>query len=107
MWAACATLMLTSCSEDQTSFDTSKMPGKATISGKVVYNQGTTIAEGGKFSYDYVPAAKLVIYAEVPNSYYMDGAVGYTTYTAETDEEGNYSFSIPMGVKEATVTIRT
>jgi len=107
VWAACATLMLTSCSEDQTSFDTSKMPGKAEISGKVVYNQGTTIAEDGKFSYNYVPAAKLTVYAEVPNSYYMDGAVGVTTYTAETDEEGNYSFSIPMGVDNANVTIRT
>ncbi len=107
MWAACATIMLTSCSEDQTSFDTSKMPGKATISGKVVYNQGTTIADDGKFSYNFIPAAKLTVYAEVPNSYYMDGAEGCTTYTTETDEEGNYSFSIPTGVDEANVTIST
>ncbi len=92
--AGAAAFALASCSEDQTEFSVSNVPGRAKITGTIVYNQGTTI-ENGRFSYNYKPLASHEVILEVPNSYYKSGAQGVTVFSTNTNADGKYTFDIP------------
>lgn len=105
-FAACAVMMLSACSADESTFNIQNVPGRANISGKIIYNQGTTI-ENGKFVYDYAPAANVMVFADVNNSSYDNNLTGTTRFTTTTDEEGKYEFEIPATNKDAIVTIST
>ncbi len=98
-------LMLSSCSEDQSSFDIQKIPGRCFIEGVVKYNEGTTI-ENGKFSYTYQPAANLELTFVVQNGSYGNLS-GTSTFKTTTDAEGKYSIEIPAPLQNATVNIYT
>lgn len=105
--AAGAVAMLASCSEDQTEFNIDSVPGRAKISGTIVYNEGTTI-ENGRFVYNYKPLASHEVILTVPNSYYKSGSKGNKTFIANTDAEGRYTFDIPATDSQgnASVSIR-
>lgn len=102
--AAGAVVMLASCSEDQTEYNIENVPGRAKISGTIVYNEGTTI-ENGRFSYNYKPLASHEVILEVPNSYYKPYADGVKVYTTSTDASGKYSFDIPATDQSGSATI--
>lgn len=104
--AALAALTLVGCSDDQTTFNISKVPGHATVKGTIVFNQGTQIVDG-KFVYDYKPAANLPVYVTVNNSSYSDALEGTTILTTYTDENGAYSIDIPASESSMEITIRT
>lgn len=91
--AACAALLMTSCSEEQSVFNVQNVPGRSILKGHVEYNTGTTL-ENGHFVYNYVPAANLDLKVIVDNSNYGDYA-GETVFTTTTDENGNYSIELP------------
>lgn len=105
--AGIAAFALSSCSEDQTEFNVSNVPGRAKISGTIVYNQGTTV-ENGRFAYNYKPLASHEVILEIPNSYYKSGAEGTAVYTTSTDANGKYSFEVPAtnSTGSGTISIR-
>lgn len=105
--AAGAVVMLASCSEDQTEFNIDSVPGRAKISGTIVYNEGTTI-ENNRFSYNYKPLASHEVILEVPNSYYKQNAGGTNVFSTKTDANGKYAFDIPATNQSGsgTITIR-
>lgn len=102
--AALAALMVTACSDDQTSFNIDKVPGDAVIKGKVAYNTGATLVNN-KFEYDYEPCANLPLYFKVRNSNYSGSLDGYSIFTAITDAEGNYQITIPASANAMSVDI--
>lgn len=101
-----AAALLTGCSEDQTTFNVEDVPGRCTIEGKIVYNQGTTF-ENGQFVYDYKAAANMPVIVIVDNSDYDSKLSGVTTFNTTTDESGAYSIEIPAPLKSISATIRT
>lgn len=105
MTVAMGLLMLTSCSEDQSTFDIQKVPGRCVIEGVVKFNEGTTLQDG-HFSYTYKPAADLDITIVVNNSEYGN-LEGYSTFTTTTDAEGKYSIELPAPLRNASVEILT
>lgn len=104
--AMLAAVVMTSCSEDQSTFRIESVPGRSVIEGTVIYNQGTKLVDG-KFVYDYQPAADLKVVAIVNNSEYDNSLSGQSEFEATTDENGKYSFEIPAPTQDVRVTIRT
>ncbi|MGM9816962.1 MAG: hypothetical protein ACI304_07920 [Lepagella sp.] len=98
--------VLSSCSEEQSAFNISAIPGRSTIEGTVLYNQGTKYVDG-KFVYDYKPAAGLKIVATVKNSDYDADLKGYSTFEVTTDENGKYTLEIPAPHNDVEVSLCT
>lgn len=98
--------MVSSCSEEQTSFNIDNVPGKATIQGTVVYNEGTSV-ENGRFVYDYRPAANLPVIVIVDNNDYSDNLTGETVFETVTDENGKYTIEIPAPLHNGIASVRT
>lgn len=103
-----ALVALSACtSDEQTSFNFSDIHGKAVIKGNVTYRPGNVTNGNGTISQkEYANGA--VVTVEVQNAQYVSGAEGSKTYSATTDENGNYSIEVPAGVKpiEATVSVK-
>lgn len=106
-FAALATLLLASCSEEQTAFNIDSVPGKATVSGEIVYNAGTVLQDGN-FVYNYQPAADIDVFVTVGNSGYKSDLEGNSVFITRTDENGHYSIEIPTGADgSVSATVRT
>lgn len=101
-----AMAVMSSCSENQSSFDIEQVPGRSTIEGTIVFNQGATLQDG-KFVYNYQPAANLPVNVIVDNTAYDNGLSGKTVFNTVTDENGKYTIEIPAPVNQTNVTIRT
>ncbi|MDE6196493.1 MAG: hypothetical protein K2F91_01340 [Muribaculaceae bacterium] len=101
-----AASLLVACSDEQTTFNIENVPGRCTLQGQIVYNQGTTY-EGGKFVYNYKPVANSEVFVTVDNSGYGNGLTGETTFTTTTDEQGNYTIEIPAPSNSITATVKT
>lgn len=103
-----ALVALSACSSDeQTSFNFSDIYGRAVIKGNVTYRPGNVKNDNGTISQkEYANGA--VVTVEVQNAQYVSGAEGSKTYSATTDENGNYIIEVPAGVKpiEATVSVK-
>lgn len=108
MSAALTALMFAACSDEQTSFNVENVPGRATIQGTVVYNQGVDLVNG-KFVYNYAPVANIPVYVTIQNnSYDKSGNLsGTSVFTTTTDAEGKYSITIPAPATTTTVTVTT
>lgn len=104
--AAVAAMLLTSCSEEQTWFNIDNVPGRATISGDIVYQAGTTL-QNGQFVYDVKPASDVEVFVTVANSGYDEKLSGESTFTTRTDASGHYSIEVPTGNGTVNATIRT
>ena len=105
-FAAMAAMLLASCSEEQTGFNIGNVPGKATISGDIVYNAGTSLRDG-KFVYDIKAAADVEVFVTVDNSGYDSKLEGKSTFSTRTDENGHYSIEVPTGSNSVYATVRT
>lgn len=108
---SCLTLALfalSACtSDEQTSLNFSDIQGKAIVKGNVTYRPGyVKDANGATSQTEHANGA--VVTVEVQNSQYASGAQGSKTYSATTDENGNYAIEVPVGVKpiEATVSVK-
>lgn len=102
-----AAVLMTSCTEEQSSFNINSIPDSGVIEGVVTYNQGTKLVDG-KFVYDYKPCADLKMVALVENSSYGSDLSGTTRYDLTTDAEGKYSLEVPALVgKDVRVTFYT
>lgn len=98
--------IMTGCSEEQTAFNIADVPGKATIQGTIVYNEGTSY-ENGRFSYTYVPAANLAVTVIVDNADYDSNLTGKSTFETVTDENGKYTIELPASLNLGTAEVRT
>ncbi len=102
--AACA-FALTACEDEQSSYSLSDCKNTATLTGNVVVDLGASksgdvITEGNQ-----APAAGAEVVATVSYSQYGKGTEnGTKQFTATTDANGNYSISVPVGIKSITVT---
>lgn len=105
-FAILTVLTFSACSEDQTAFNIEKVPGRATVQGTVTYNEGTTLS-GGKFSYNYKPAANLTIFVTVDNYSYAGNLGGQTVFETTTDDNGKYSIELPVSNNMTTFSVRT
>ena len=103
--AACA-FALTACEDEQSSYSLSDCKNTATLTGNVVVDLGASktgnvITEGNQVVAAGAQVVATVDYA----SNYMNSttAKGEKQFTATTDANGNYSISIPVGIKPITV----
>ena len=91
--------MLVGCNKpkEQTSVDINDFTEKATIMGKLSYDEGQSL-EGSNYVTTMKPAADITITAVVANSEYSATASGSgnLTFTTKTDAEGNFELSIPV-----------
>lgn len=66
--------------------------------GQVLYNQGIMVDASGTIYENYMQAvASQEVYVDVDLSSYKNGSAGTKRYSAITDENGNYSITIPVG----------
>lgn len=93
---AIAALVASSCSEDQTSLSVDNIKGKANIKGVITFNEGQAY-QNGKFTEIIKPYAKDTVFVKIANSSLdpQGQAMGYTTYIALTDENGQYEVEVP------------
>ncbi len=103
---ACAAFALASCSDDQTTFDLQSVPGRAIVQGTVNCNYGATYT-GGKMEYSIKPVAGLKVLLTIANSQYAGGLKGESVMETETDENGQYSFEVPVTNSGVDVSIST
>ncbi len=103
--AMAAAALLAACSEEQSTFNIENVPGRCTLQGKIVYNQGTTY-ENGKFVYDYKPLANTEVTVTIDNGAFGSYA-GESTFTTTTDEQGFYTIEVPAPKDDASVRVTT
>ena len=94
--------MLVGCNKpkEQTSLDIDDFTEKATIMGKLTYDEGQSL-DGTNYVHNMKPAADITVTAVVANSEYSSSttAKGNLTFTTKTDAEGNFELSIPVTSK--------
>ncbi len=108
LFAFCAlglTLLASGCTKEQSELTLSSISGSAVIKGQVRYNQG--IKEIGSVMYEeyLTPAVGQTVSIEINYSSYKSGSTGKESFTSVTDEEGNYSISIPVGANDISGTV--
>lgn len=98
--------LVVSCNkEEQSEVNLDNLQGMASVTGKVMYNQGAANQNGAIISDYMVPAAGQTIIVRVPNSDYVSGSAGYQTYSDTTDSEGRYTVQVPVGTNTVTATV--
>lgn len=105
---AIGTLLFSACKKEQSEMTMDSIQGRATIQGRVMYDQGALQAEDAMLvGVNMAPAKDVTVMVKVPYNAYKDDSQGNAAYTAKTDANGNYSVSIPVGSKpvEATVDV--
>lgn len=85
---------LVGCSKEQSSFNIEDVPGKATIMGTLSYDAGQGYTNGVHTQL-IKGAANVRVVAKVKNESILSSSKGYTIYTTQTDENGNYSLEVP------------
>ena len=107
---AAAALMLVGCSKEQSEFKSSDLKNDAlpqgTVVGTVKYDAGAyKDANGVIFDEHLVPAAGQQVKIEVSNADYVAGSAGNQTYMAEIDQEGKFTYALPLGLNPTNVTV--
>lgn len=107
---AAAALMLVGCSKEQSEFKSSDLKNDAlpqgTVVGTVKYDAGAyKDASGVIFNEHFVPAAGQQVKIEVGNADYVAGSAGNQTYLADIDQDGKFSYSLPLGLAATNVTV--
>lgn len=96
----------TGCREEQSEMTLDVIEGRATIQGKVMYDQGARQDEDAMLvGVNMVPASGVTVTIKVPYDAYKSGSDGEKLYTTTTDANGNYSISIPATSTVAQATI--
>lgn len=93
--------LLFSCKPEQSELNLDALPGTATVTGVVEYNPGVTKV-GDAYIRDYkLPAAGRTVCVKVYTENYLNPDMvaegSYRSFTAQTDEKGHYSVSVPVG----------
>ncbi|MDE6515468.1 MAG: hypothetical protein K2L03_05460 [Bacteroidales bacterium] len=93
--------LLFSCKPEQSELNLDALPGTATVTGIVEYNPGVTKV-GNAYIRDYkLPAAGRTVCVKVYTENYLnadkEGQGSYRSFTAQTDDKGHYSVSVPVG----------
>lgn len=101
---ALVAVLLTSCAKEQSSFNVSDIPGKATIIGSYHYNAGQDW-DYGEYIQIIEPLANHVVYAQVHNSSLKSDSKGYTVYETVTDANGNFTITVPATLDGVTVDV--
>ncbi len=107
---AAATLMLVGCTKEQSEFTSSDLNNdalpKGTVVGTVKYDAGAyKDANGIVFEENFIPAAGKQVKIEVSNDSYISGSTGNQTFLAEINNEGKYSFTLPLGLAATNVKV--
>lgn len=92
---AAATMMFASCSDEQSTFDIENVPGRALVQGVVNCNYGANYVNG-KLEYEIKPVANLTVLLTIKNNEYQSGLTGTTVLETVTNENGEYSFEVPV-----------
>lgn len=103
---AMGAFLFSACTTEQSEMSLDSIEGKATIQGKVMYDQGA--CQDGDAVLDginMVPAGGVTVTAKVPYSAYKSGSEGDKLFTVTTDAAGNYSVTVPATSNAAQVTI--
>lgn len=96
---AVTTLMFTACKDkEQSEMTLDSIQGRATIQGRVMYDQGALQEEDAILDgVNLTPAKEVTVMVKVPYSSYNENSDGNAIYSAKTDANGNYSISVPVG----------
>ena len=94
--------------KEQTSVNIEDFTEKATVIGKLIYNEGQSL-EGTDYVNTMKPAADVTVTAVVANSEYSatTNGSGNLTFTTKTDEEGNFELEIPVTNDGVNVQLKT
>ena len=104
---------LTSCTKEQSTLTLDKIDGSATVTGTFTYDAGATRSAGSDgteviIDSHFVPAANQQVFVTVQNSEYISGqsgASGYQTFSGTTDQDGNFSITVPVGYTTISATV--
>lgn len=96
-------MLVSGCTEQQSSLDIEDIPTNAKITGALYYNAGYNYSNG-QYLRLIKPAASKKVYVEVLHSSFDGSAQGYTSYETMTNENGEYEIVIPA-VKGTSVRI--
>ncbi len=104
---AIGTLLFPACNEKkQSEMTMDAIQGRATIQGRIMYDQGALQVEDAMLvGVNMTPAKDVTVSVKVPYSEYKSTSEGNAIYTTKTDAEGNYSISIPVGSEAVTATV--
>ncbi len=94
--------------KEQTSVNIEDFTEKATVIGKLIYNEGQSL-EGTDYVTTMKPAVDVTVTAVVANSEYSatTNGSGNLTFTTKTDEEGNFELEIPVTNDGVNVQLKT
>lgn len=108
----CAGLILfSSCKKEpeQSELNFENIEGKASISGRILYNAGCGWMDDAIVFDVLLPAVEQTVMVQVSTSDYVSSAdpMGKETFTAVTDSDGRYTIEIPVGSRliDATVSV--
>lgn len=92
---------------EQSSVSIDDFKEKATIIGKLTFDEGQTL-EGSSYVSTIKPAANVKVTAVIASSEFSTKGsnLGNLTYTTKTDEEGNYELSFPVTTQGVNVRVK-
>ena len=97
--------VMTSCQKEQSELHLDSLQSKAVITGTVEYVVGDYKLDDAIISGYKLPAAGQTVMVTVPTSDYADQASGKQYFEVTTDENGNYTVEIPVGVESLSATV--
>jgi hypothetical protein len=107
---AAAALMLVGCTKEQSEFNSKDLENDVlphgTVVGTVKYDAGAyKDANGVIFQEHFVPAAGQKVKIEVSNASYVTGSAGDQTFLADIDQDGKFSYTLPLGLNNTNVKV--
>ena len=96
--AALSLFFAASCSVEQSELTLDNMNGTALLTGKVTYDAGSVLEDGGISPANILPASNQTVVVKVSNASYLGDPDmgGYQIFTDTTNAEGMYSIEIPV-----------
>lgn len=108
--ATIASFLFICCSDEVSTMKPEDVKGRATIQGKLLFNQGYERSYNGIDPYkekEDEPAKDKLVIIEIPNSSYKTGSTGVQRFTTRSNGEGVFSIIIPVSPNGCNATIKT
>jgi len=108
---AAAAIMLVGCEkQEQSEFSSNDLKNEAlpqgTVVGTVKYDAGAyKDSKGVIFEENFVPAKGQQVKIEVSNADYIAGSAGDQIFLADVDENGKFSYTLPLGLAATNVRV--
>lgn len=98
LFAALSLFFAASCSVEQSELTLDTMSGTALLTGRVTYDAGSVMEDGGIKARNILPASDQTVVVKVSNASYLGDPDmgGYQIFTDSTDANGVYSIEIPV-----------